>query len=518
MIAAAVFVRLRLADVPLERDEGEYAYAGHLILEGVPPYKLAYNMKFPGTYYAYALILAGFGESPRGIHTGLALANAASIWLVFLIGRRLIGDLGGAAAASSFAVLSIDRWIMGVFAHATHFVILAVLAGLWLLLFELDKGRLLRIAAAGSLFGIAILMKQHAVFFLPAALALLLWEGLKAGALAFATGCAAPMLALIGLFAAQGVLGTFWFWTFRYASTYVTAVPLSDFFTALSHGFTAITARTSSFWTLAAVGLVALWIAPWPKRTRLTLTGLSVGSFLAICPGLYFREHYFIVMLPAVALLIGVALVSVSRWLAPLLSPTGGAAAAAMLFLIAVGLYVVPERGYLFRMGVRQLSRERYGSNPFIESVDIGRYIREHTAPGDRVSVLGSEPQIYFYSGRRSASGYVYMDPLMEDQPFALRMQKELIQQTEAAQPKMVVFAKIRASWLAGPKSDQTVVRWADEFIQTCYDMVGVADIYSKNDTKFVWGPEAAAYTPVSKNLMYVFQRKAGADCRVSNR
>ena len=61
-------------------------------------------------------------------------------------------------------------------------------------------------------------------------------------------------------------------------------------------------------------------------------------------------------------------------------------------------------------------------------------------------------------------------------------------------------------------------MRWADEFIQTCYDMVGVADIYSKNDTKFVWGPEAAAYTPVSKNLMYVFQRKAGADCRVSNR
>src|SRR2546427_12321482 len=38
-------VRIRLRDMPLERDEGEYAYAGQLILEGVPPYQLAYNMK-----------------------------------------------------------------------------------------------------------------------------------------------------------------------------------------------------------------------------------------------------------------------------------------------------------------------------------------------------------------------------------------------------------------------------------------------------------------------------------------
>ena len=47
-------VRFRLRDVPLERDEGEYAYCGQLMLQGIPPYKLAYNMKLPGTYAAYA--------------------------------------------------------------------------------------------------------------------------------------------------------------------------------------------------------------------------------------------------------------------------------------------------------------------------------------------------------------------------------------------------------------------------------------------------------------------------------
>ena len=48
-------VRVRLLGTPLERDEGEYAYAGQLILQGIPPYHIAYNMKLPGTYLAYAL-------------------------------------------------------------------------------------------------------------------------------------------------------------------------------------------------------------------------------------------------------------------------------------------------------------------------------------------------------------------------------------------------------------------------------------------------------------------------------
>jgi len=46
----------------VERDEGEYADAGQLILQGVPPYTLAYNMKFSGTYAAYAVIMAIFGQ------------------------------------------------------------------------------------------------------------------------------------------------------------------------------------------------------------------------------------------------------------------------------------------------------------------------------------------------------------------------------------------------------------------------------------------------------------------------
>src|SRR5882672_11118609 len=134
-------VRMRLRDMPLERDEGEYAYAGQLILQGVPPYKEAYNMKLPGTYAAYAVIMAVFGQSPSGIHLGVALVNAASVVLVFLIGRKLLDEVAGVAAAIAYALMSLSPSVLGLAAHATHFVAFAALGGVLLLLQSREPSR-----------------------------------------------------------------------------------------------------------------------------------------------------------------------------------------------------------------------------------------------------------------------------------------------------------------------------------------------------------------------------------------
>src|ERR1700679_496531 len=88
-------LRWRLLDMPLERDEGEYAYAGQLMLQGIPPYQLASNMKLPGTYAAYAVLMAVLGQTVAGIHLGLLLVNAAAILLIALLGMRLFGPASG---------------------------------------------------------------------------------------------------------------------------------------------------------------------------------------------------------------------------------------------------------------------------------------------------------------------------------------------------------------------------------------------------------------------------------------
>ena len=111
-------MRWRLLAVPLQRDEGEYAYAGQLLLAGVAPYTEAYNLKLPGIYAAYAAVMAVFGASPTGIHAGLLVVNAITIVLVYRLGLALFGRLGGVAAAASFAFLSLGRAIQGVYANA----------------------------------------------------------------------------------------------------------------------------------------------------------------------------------------------------------------------------------------------------------------------------------------------------------------------------------------------------------------------------------------------------------------
>ena len=127
-------VRVRLREMPLERDEGEYAYAGQLILHGVPPYQQVYNMKLPGTYAAYAVIMAVLGQTPAGIHLGVMLVNLGSIVLVFLIGRRLLDETTGVVAAAAFAVMSLSPYVLGLAGHATHFVTFFALVGVLVLL------------------------------------------------------------------------------------------------------------------------------------------------------------------------------------------------------------------------------------------------------------------------------------------------------------------------------------------------------------------------------------------------
>jgi 4-amino-4-deoxy-L-arabinose transferase-like glycosyltransferase len=526
MVLLSAIVRWRLADVPLERDEGEYAYAGQLVLRGIPPYQLAYNMKFPGTYYAYALSMAAFGQTPRGIRLGLIVVNALTTLLVFAIGRRLGGRSFGAIAAIAFALLSLDRWIMGVFAHATHYVLLPLLAGLYLLIRAPRTGRALSLLAAGVLLGVAVIVKQHAVLFLPLGAFLVLWGDVHsgrrtAGALVLdlgilTAGAILPFAVLCGVLLRQGVFGGFWFWTIQYAREYVTEYSMIHFIPSLVAGLRLIMPVMLPLWLIAGAGAVALWLGRWRTTERVFITGLLVAAFLSACLGLYFRQHYFILMLPAVALLCAVAFASVGHLLERALPARVSGVLAALLFAVVAVVLVARQSDFLFSMTPRELSRALYHGNPFIESVEIARYIRERTTKDDRIAVLGSEPEIYFYADRLSATGYIYTYPLMERQRYAARMQAEMMRQIEAAHPAYIVFVQVPVSWLSKSDTKQNILAWANRYLPRCYDRVGVVETLSDVETHYAWDAEAATYTPNSENVLYVLRRRSEAPCTSS--
>lgn len=521
-LALVVVVRLRLADAPLERDEGEYAYAGQLILQGIPPYGLAYNMKFPGTYYAYAAIMGVLGESPWAIRAGLLAVHVATVLLVFAFGRRLLGTFAAGVGASAFALLALDRWSMGVFAHATHFVLLPAVAGLLVLHQAIGTGRAWRFAAAGALIGVAVLMKQQAATFAALAIAWGLWDAWRtaratmwrrAGLLA--AGMAVPFAIVCGILAWQGVLGRFWFWTFQYAAAYVSETPLwaADDMFVMAWGY--ISRANWVLWYAAAAGLGLLFVQRWSRESRGVLTAWLIAAALAILPGFFFRPHYFILLMPVAGLLAGVAIASLDGWLARRTSVTAARTVAVAVFAAIAASYLIAERAYLATMTPHEVVRAVYEGNPFPEAVEIGRYIQAHSSPDDRIVVIGSEPEIYFYANRKSATGYIYTYALMERQPFASRMQDEMIREVEAAAPAYLVFVGVSSSWATTPASDTRILSWANQYTARCYERVGVADIDPVRGTTTRWDAESVRYEPRSTFVVLTFRRQEQEQCRI---
>lgn len=514
-IVAVGAVRVRLLDVPLERDEGEYAYAGQLLLQGILPYQQTYNMKLPGTYFMYALMMWLFGETSKGIHLGLLVINALTIVLVFLLSRQLFDRWAGVAASASYAVLSVGPSVLGPFAHAEHFVVFFALSGTVLLVKILDSDLRGGLFFSGVLFGLSFLMKQQGVFFPIFGVLLLAWNRSQArpirmGALfrdeaVLCAGVVLPVALTAGVLAAAGVFERFWFWTVRYAQEYIAQVHWSLAPTLFAERFSAVVRPAVLLWGTAGLGVIALLADRRWRSRRAGVIGFLAASWAAVCPGWYFRNHYFVLVLPATALLIGVAVSSAGAlpWRAI------GRGVALTWWGVSLGTFVFEQRDVLFELPPREVSRAVYGFNPFQESVDIADYLQRHTAPGSRVAVLGSEPQIYFYAKRLSATGYIYMYGLMENQRYASTMQGEMIAEIERADPDYVVWVNVPLSWLARPDSELHLFEWVHRYLQAKFKRVGVADMIPPGPTRYVWDREAADYVPRSPAFISIYEKKA---------
>ena len=516
VVVAAAALRLRVIDVPLERDEGEYAYLGQLMLQGSAPFEHAWNMKLPGTAAAYALAMAAFGETTRGIRLGLIGVTSATTVLLYLLGRRLFGRAEGVAAAAAFATLSLSTETLGIFGHATHFVVLPASAALLVLLSALDSGRLRTFFASGLLFGVAILMKQPGGAFLAAGVSWIAWsrlrrEGRRPGraaveAAVVVASAAVPLLVTVAIIARAGALDRFRSWVLGYAVDYGTSVPAwvaAGYFTDAA---SRIVAQGPLLWALAGAGLALLLAAARGLGDRALVVALPAFSLAGVSAGLYFREHYFILALPGVSLLVAGAL-----WVA---RRSGGArsrilAPAVASAVVAGCAHAVYAQGdVFFRMTPVEVSRTIYGLNPFPESVEIARYLEANTRPGDGIAVLGSEPQIYFHAHRRAATGYLYMYPLMERHPLAEAMQEEVIREIERARPAFLVWVRVRTSWLQSAGSSTRLFGWAANYVPRHYDLAGVVAILGPDRTEFRWTAEEIRRGPAAEQDVLVFRRR----------
>jgi 4-amino-4-deoxy-L-arabinose transferase-like glycosyltransferase len=513
------FIRFRLLDMPLERDEGEYAYAGQLILQGIPPYELAYNMKLPGTYYAYAAGMAVFGQTVQGIHLTLIVANSLTIIFVFLLGRKLCGTVAGLVACASYGVMSVSPQVLGMAAHANHFVVLFAVAATLLMLFAEERKSNGLLFFSGLVYGLAFLMKQQGVFFILFGGVFLVWLRMRTQTvftgsflkkiIRFAAGVFLPFTVFCLACFGEGNFHRFWFWTFQYAQWYADSMPFGQGMQLLWQHLQQTWYLSCGFWALVAIGL---FLAAFNKKLRQSAMFLLVFWFFSFCgtaTGYYFRGHYFILVLPAFALMVGLAVAAMQEVLRfPKLQDVFRSLPV-ILFGLIFAWTVTYQSQFFFQLSPHQVVQSIYQLNPFEEAQAVGDYLRENSAPDARAAVIGSEPEIYFYSRRHSATGYIYTYALMEAQPAALRMQHDMIGEIETNRPEYLVQVTSGLSWLPHDGSSHLILDWAAQYENHFYDQIGVVRDVQGN-IKSVWG-DAAKYADTKGDCLIVYRRKPDA-------
>jgi 4-amino-4-deoxy-L-arabinose transferase-like glycosyltransferase len=495
VLVTILLIRLRLLSTPFERDEGEYAYIGQTLLHGGSLFRDAFTMKLPGTSMMYALWMLLFGETIEAVHLGLLLTNFITALLIWRLVKKWGGStINGITASIIFLMLSISQSALGFAAHATHFVVLYCLIALIILENAMQRNSLPRYFAAGLFFGMSLAMKQQGALFLLLPIIFIIekkkaeqysWLKVTPMLIVLFIGAFVPFALLAVYLSAIGTFDKFYFWVLQYSSAYGGRVDPIVGSLIFLNSLGVLIERTPLFWLLSISGIIYAFAFIKNKYAQRSLLFLGVG-ILVISPGFYFREHYFVAVFPALAMLGSL----VVDYMQKKFSNQGWQRfGSAIIVCILLLLSFAVEAPYYFLNSPEKVVEKTYGKlNVFTTSKMISEYIKANTTPSDKIQVLGSEPQIYFFSNRRSASGHIYMYGLMENQEYARSMQNELAQDIVNEKPKFIVFSLEKSSWMLSPESDMWLWDWYKSYGAEHYDIAGLGVLDKDSLTQFIWG------------------------------
>ncbi len=533
IIGIVSIIRYRLIAVPFERDEGEYGYIGNLFLHGVAPFKDAYSMKLPGTSFMYAIFMLIFGHTNSGVHLGLLFMNAATMYFLYTAFKKIFNPFVALVTSTIYGFMAIGLVFDAFAAHATHFICFYSSIGFLFLAQFMKSGKPLKVFLFGLMIGMAFIMKQQAIFLIVFGAVFLfiylktekkesLMEIIKKLAL-FSAGVFAPYLLVVLIILMSGRFSIFWLWTVQYASKYESVKNMDLIIAMFNISFQPAWDSYKYLWLLSLGGLIALYWSPFNRIQKLFAILYFVATACILSAGFYFRQHYFIALLPALGLMCGIFhdfIVAFTQKIDAYMRKLGLTIFTSIfkpqflrfpfLSLVVIGT-IKYNYDYFFNGKIytpQVVCETAYRGNPFNQAQEVAKFIKDNTKDTDKIAVLGSEPEIYFYADRRAATGYLYTYPLVENQPYNQSMQDEMIREIDKNKPAFIVFCKIQYSWLPQPGAPKTIFDWSGNYINDHYTPVGFADFYNDKGWFVYWYDEMVKHSAdVPNSRMAVLRR-----------
>jgi hypothetical protein len=473
-----VFISFRwtLIRIPLERDEGEYAYIAQQALQGDVPYRDAFDQKPPGVFFIYTIGMFIFGRSAEGIHFFLYVWTLVTVWLLYRLVSRFCGTGAGLLAALALSIMTAEKGVLGSSANTEVFMLLPIVASLLCLAPKEGRPKLRRIVAAGALVASACWIKQVAA---TNAAFLALWlvvihfkemprrnlGRLGLDAICFLTGGLLATVPIFLYFQLTGAMKDFIYCVFTYNFSYA-ATELSTpgiVWKRFHESFGNILLGDWPLWLALGFALIRLTISRSWKLLGF-LGGFLAASCIGVCFSGYFRPHYFMQMLPAVAALSGFGLACLIGFARERKTQV---AVCLLVAIVVVAAPISANRNILFAVSPEAASLELYGPTPFVFSADLGKEIETLTKPGETVLVAGTEPQIAFFARRKSATRYIFFNPLAAQYKGVLENQKHAMEEIRKAKPACIVnLLGIYGNTIFNQQSEPYLLRELNQYIQ----------------------------------------------------
>ena len=378
-------------------DDATYALIAQKLNAGALLYRQAVDNKPPLIYATFAAVFRVFGpHALAAVKLLTILAQLACALLVATLGRRLFDARTGVVAALMFSFAAASGLACDFAAPNTEiFANPFILGALLLLARDLERPSRRDLLAAGLLIGIACLYRLPAAASLLGALFFLSQgplsrqERLRAG-FQLAAGFVVPLALAATYFAARGTAGDLWLWVVRGNIGYVGVGEAQVGWLALGQLARLVAAQFPLLILGTRVGV--LWRSTRePHRTRLRFVLLQlVTALLAYRTGNRFYGHYFLQVLPFLALIGGWGLLHLprrdQRWLR--LVP------AAMVLALASFFVVNTVRARTIR-----------DTGGFAATIQT---IQAESGPDDEVLLWSAPAEIAFASGRRFATRFPF--------------------------------------------------------------------------------------------------------------
>ena len=386
-------------------DEAVYSVVANEIVDGGKPYVDAVERKPPLLFWTYAAVFKVAGKfNWKALHIVGVLWTLATMAGLYVAGRQLFNRETGLIAALFYSVFQPWAGVSNLPFNGEVLMNLPIVWA-WAIGFRRSSSRLRPdLLAAGALLCAGFLLKQPAaIAAVPLGLYLLLpsyrsSRGLtRTDSVIHATMLTVGFILLLGLITIvlqqQGILGDAFYWT------------ISD------HTIPYLFWGRGVLHTLAFVGACLPLVigaamsfrdgdGVWAnkKAERIALIGLLLASALGAAASFRFYPHYYIQLIPPLALLAAPHYARLwshrtqarSWFLHPSVT-------SAWLAVMVVALSLLEWRSLALRR----------------ESSQSGRYLSEHSASGDRIFIWGPHAaEFYLEARRRPACRYILTFPL----------------------------------------------------------------------------------------------------------